>query len=82
MGFMLVIGKKSSSKEKELNQKTKKLMRKRIMMTTPARGVWKRISATATDTYVSVEASVSVEAWLSVEAWVSVETWVSVVTWK
>ena len=59
----------SSSKEKELNKKTKKLMRKRIMTTTLARRVWTRISTTGTDTYVSVE------AWVSVVAFVSVVTW-------
>ena len=56
MEFMLEIGEKGSSEEKELKQKTKKLMRKRIMTTTPARRVWTRISATGTNTYVSVEA--------------------------
>ena len=56
-----------------MNQKTKKLMKKRITTTSLARRVWTRISATSTDTYVSVEACVSVESWVSVEAWVSVE---------
>ena len=60
---MLEIGQKSSSKEKELNHKKKKLMRKRIMMTTPARRVWMKISATGIDTYVSAIGSVLVVTW-------------------